>query len=76
MDVDFWGLHKLEDTWYIKIKVFNRFTLSLRAIAKQSRVCRDCGACSEWREESPGLLRLRLATAELLAMTLYIMRLS
>ena len=29
----------------------------------------DCGACSERSEESPGLLRLRLATATLLAMT-------
>jgi hypothetical protein len=29
----------------------------------------DCGARSEQREESPGLLRLRLATTSFLAMT-------
>jgi hypothetical protein len=36
---------------------------------------RDCGACSERSEESLSLLRLRLATVSLLAMTPYLMRL-
>ena len=48
--------------------------LSLRAERSNLAFCKcliswDCGACSELREESPGLLRLRLATATLLAMT-------
>jgi hypothetical protein len=39
-------------------------------------ISRDCGACSEQSEESPGLLRLRLATVSLLAMATYLMRFS
>ena len=57
----------------------NGFTLALRAInwgvAISPVELRDCGACPEQSEESPGLLWLRLATASLLAMTLYSLRL-
>jgi hypothetical protein len=50
-------------------------TIRVLARRRGHPVFLDSGACSEQSEESPGLLRLCLATAALLAMTNHLLRL-
>jgi hypothetical protein len=65
---------------FLNLSRYKRFRCSCIVIASDPALAgergnlmpkiRDCGACSERSEESPGLLRLGLATVSLLAMTL------